>query len=639
MCSQISRVVSSVTGIILLLASLVLPAIAANEDLAARKNLYDCQQAAAEYTYNLDKAGDQELFDKHVAECLEAKTIRPAVKLAAKSDNCHPMSFVNNSGEDIYLGVWMGKLAKGVPPPANFPDWKLPAGATRSWCAPLGFNGRFVARTGCNDKNKCDTGDCCRDDDGSSSCANKICTTGNQPASLAEFTMDDDNGQTWYNVSYVDGYNFPVQVTINTTTESTCIKTVGCSTLPSCPLGGGFVDGVCLAPYKMYEIQHPAFMKEQQYYILAAKCASSDPNTCGCGNQCAKDNKTACPNSYPPNGDIKSAGCSPLALNKGDYADDELAKAQVVCVDNAAGCKFLWDNDSKVYVNTIKPVCPGAYTWQYDDAGSLGNCKSSEITGFTVTFSKRPAGTNASTMTLAPDQSKPFSGTIKVGNNDAIPFTTEKIKFKVSDKDTVVIKDNCGSGAAIRRTCQMTYDASFGLIPVGTKYNSATKQFEDDGSGTAVKDCYQAYFCGYAWDGKNLRKYLGMGVPSTEACKGESGGTFTIYPNNDTSGSYQVGSGKAISYNTGGTPIKINIKDGDKLTLKTKCMPIKSGDADSYMTCTMLYDKDSGLQKPNDDSCSVPSISSIAWGNSNKSEFHFGNPSATNAANSKNPCK
>jgi len=623
-----------------LLVALVLPSIAATEDMAARKNLYDCQQAAAEYTYNLDKAGDQELFDKHVAECLKAKEASSLVKTAVKAADCHPMTFVNNSGENIYLGVWMGKLEKGVQPPDNFPEWKLAAGATRSWCAPIGFNGRFIARTGCNDKNKCDTGDCCKDDDGSNSCANKICTTGNQPASLAEFTMDDDNGKTWYNVSYVDGYNFPVQVTLNTTAGSKCVNTVGCSTLPSCPFGGEFVDGACLAPYKMYQIKNPSFMTDQQYYILAAKCASSDADTCGCGDQCAKDGKKPCENSYSISGKtIQSAGCSPLALNKGVYAADERAKAQVVCVDNESGCKFLWDKGSKVYVNAIKPVCPGAYTWQYDDAGSLGNCTSSEITGFTVTFGKRPAGTNASTMTLAPADASQYQGAIKVGNNAPVPFTKEKIIFKVKDKDTVVISDNCGTGAAIRRTCQMTYDATLGLVPVGTKYNAANKQFEDDGSGTAVEDCYKAYFCGYAWDGANLKKYLGMGVPSPDACKGAGSANFTLYPNNDTSGSYQVGSGEVTSYNTGGTPVKISLKDSDKLTLKTRCMPKKSGDAASYMTCTMLYDKSSGLQKPNDNSCSDQSVSSIAWGTSNKSEFHFGSPSAANAANSDNPCK
>jgi len=54
-------------------------------DMAARRALYECQKKAAEYTYNLDKAGDKELFDKHVSDCMAARTVNPAPAAMLKS--------------------------------------------------------------------------------------------------------------------------------------------------------------------------------------------------------------------------------------------------------------------------------------------------------------------------------------------------------------------------------------------------------------------------------------------------------------------------------------------------------------------------------------------------------------------------
>jgi len=52
-------------------AVLALPCHAEQADMATRRSLYECQKRAAEYLYNLDKAGDQERFERHVQQCLE----------------------------------------------------------------------------------------------------------------------------------------------------------------------------------------------------------------------------------------------------------------------------------------------------------------------------------------------------------------------------------------------------------------------------------------------------------------------------------------------------------------------------------------------------------------------------------------
>lgn len=58
---------------------------AAEEDIVTRRNLYECQKKAAEYTYNLDRAGDKEFFDKHVSDCMTARKGSPASTTMLKS--------------------------------------------------------------------------------------------------------------------------------------------------------------------------------------------------------------------------------------------------------------------------------------------------------------------------------------------------------------------------------------------------------------------------------------------------------------------------------------------------------------------------------------------------------------------------
>jgi len=66
------------SAVLLVTACLVTAAYAEQADMVTRRALYECQKKAAEYTYNLDKAGDQELFDKHVQQCLEVGKVTVA---------------------------------------------------------------------------------------------------------------------------------------------------------------------------------------------------------------------------------------------------------------------------------------------------------------------------------------------------------------------------------------------------------------------------------------------------------------------------------------------------------------------------------------------------------------------------------
>ncbi|KAL8475608.1 hypothetical protein ACS0TY_028318 [Phlomoides rotata] len=87
----------------------------------------------------------------------------------------------------------------------------LPPGKTHKFQAPGDWTGRIWARTGCNfdpsnHKPGCETGDC----DGKLECGGSI---GLPPATLVEFALQvDKNKPNFYDVSLVDGYNLPVQV-------------------------------------------------------------------------------------------------------------------------------------------------------------------------------------------------------------------------------------------------------------------------------------------------------------------------------------------------------------------------------------------------------------------------------------------
>ncbi len=80
------KTVSAIICCLTLVFSCASLAVAASPtDMAARKLRYDCEKKAAEYTYNLDKAGNRELFDKHVGDCMAAGRANPAPAAKLKS--------------------------------------------------------------------------------------------------------------------------------------------------------------------------------------------------------------------------------------------------------------------------------------------------------------------------------------------------------------------------------------------------------------------------------------------------------------------------------------------------------------------------------------------------------------------------
>jgi hypothetical protein len=183
--------------------------------------------------------------------------------------------------------VWVGLQPNGGIPLLARGGFELAAGARNAVTAPAAWGGRFWGRTGCNfdsgGKGTCLTGDC----GGVLDCNG---AGGDPPASLAEITLNGANGDDFYDISLVDGYNLPLSMTPSDGT-GTC-GAPGCtSNLNSnCPsalqvLSGGTVIG-CKSACDQFATP--------QYCCTGVY---GSPTTCP-PTQYSKAFKAACPTAY-----------------------------------------------------------------------------------------------------------------------------------------------------------------------------------------------------------------------------------------------------------------------------------------------------------------------------------------------------
>lgn len=144
---------------------------------------------------------------------------------------------VNNCSYTVYPGIFPASYANG--------GWSMAPGTSVSFTLNAGFIGRIWGRTGCNSANPavCSTGQC-----GGTGlqCAG---TTGLAGTSLAEFNLDA-SGTDWYDVSYVDGIDNPLGISIS---NPSCNSPRACSSTPisscSADLRSG---GECLSPCTVF---------------------------------------------------------------------------------------------------------------------------------------------------------------------------------------------------------------------------------------------------------------------------------------------------------------------------------------------------------------------------------------------------
>lgn len=122
--------------------------------------------------------------------------------------------------------IWPGILT-GADSPILYPTgFVLKSGKSKTLTVPDSWSGRIWARTHCSNdpstgKFTCGTADC---GSGKLQCAGSGAIP---PATLAEFTLNGDQGLDFYDVSLVDGYNLPMLIVARGGTRGGCSST-GC---------------------------------------------------------------------------------------------------------------------------------------------------------------------------------------------------------------------------------------------------------------------------------------------------------------------------------------------------------------------------------------------------------------------------
>ncbi|KAI8071696.1 thaumatin [Gongronella butleri] len=157
-------------------------------------------------------------------------------------------------------------------------DSTLAKGQNKTYSQASNWSGRFFGREYCQGTN---------------------CTTAGAaaPASLAEFTFGGYGGNDFYDVSFVDGYNIPMEISPFGATNGTATQgkyncgSPACATLPSCP------DNFKTYDSQGHYIGCQSACSNQQTDAYCCTGANNTPQTCS-RNSYAQQVKNVCPDVY-----------------------------------------------------------------------------------------------------------------------------------------------------------------------------------------------------------------------------------------------------------------------------------------------------------------------------------------------------
>lgn len=252
--------------------------------------------------------------------------------------------------------IWPGLVTQGGGGPSTA-GFELSSGSNKTINVGSDWQGRVWGRTNCtfNDPNHpggCLTGEC-----GSLSCIQ----AGNPPATLAEFTMDGGQDQTFYDISLVDGYNLPLAIVLQSNGVSELDSIKSSSTNPSCVGSVNDFAGQNFQPYS----------NNQQF--LGTN--SSDPldfdskvTTSQIAQWCPWDLQVNPPQApgdgvYPyPDDNVQRPSYNPCYSACAKYTT-----AQYCCTGSYSGQGNCGPN---YYSKVAKQICPDAYSYANDDQDS-----------------------------------------------------------------------------------------------------------------------------------------------------------------------------------------------------------------------------------------------------------------------------
>lgn len=252
--------------------------------------------------------------------------------------------------------VWPGIVTQGGSGP-DATGFRLDAGDNRTITVASDWQGRVWGRSNCtfNDPNKpgsCTTGEC-----GALDCKQ----AGNPPATLAEFTMDGGQDQTFYDISLVDGYNLPLAIVLLPNDVPGLASVKPSTTNPSCVGSVGDLAAPNFNPYSNNQI----FLGTNSSDPLAFDTSVTSSSV---AQWCPWDLQVDPPQApgsgvYPyPDGNVPRPTFNPCLSACAKYNTPQYC------------CTGQYDGSGKCspnyYSKTAKQICPDAYSYAYDDQDS-----------------------------------------------------------------------------------------------------------------------------------------------------------------------------------------------------------------------------------------------------------------------------
>lgn len=357
-------------------------------------------------------------------------------------DSDVPIQVTNNCGEDIYPAITT--QGGNGPPDSGF---RLRPGESNSQMVSSNWQGRVWARTNCSfnadgtapangaSGPACLTGDC----GGTVACTG----AGTPPASLAEFTLATSAGQTFYDLSLVDGFNLAIGIIYNNSTSNDTSSSNATSNIPP-----NFTNPICIGSASLLsDTPTPAF--ETAQYPLALDTSVT-----------ATFLQSWCPWPLQINPPLKPGdGVYP-------YPDDTIARPPFnPCLSACAKwnlpqycCTGSHDSPSSCgpsdYSTNAKTACPDAYSYAFDDQTSTFIIPAQRGAGFEIMFC--PEGKSTTILKTFGSQLSEVASTGVV---------TRSIRADAENK-TYIEERNTASGTSIAMQHFLLLVAAFASILV-----------------------------------------------------------------------------------------------------------------------------------------------------------------------------
>ncbi|OTA31645.1 hypothetical protein BTJ68_08168 [Hortaea werneckii EXF-2000] len=231
--------------------------------------------------------------------------------------------------------IWPAVDSQGGTGPENT-GFELASGENQTEYVSSDWQGRVWGRTNCTFSGHgggvaCTTGDC----GGIEACQGP----GAPPATLAEFTLNGGQQQTFYDLSLVDGYNLPMAIVMMPNGHSSLESIDQSTSNPSCVASIGNLAAPNFNPYT----------NNQQFLGTTAHNASPSKTT-------------KPPPPSPNDGNVDRPAFDPCYSACAKYNEEKYC------------CTGSFDDRGKCtanyYADAAKSVCPDAYSYAYDDQDS-----------------------------------------------------------------------------------------------------------------------------------------------------------------------------------------------------------------------------------------------------------------------------